>query len=443
MLGVGRQRSNLMGVHTVRHDVVGSLAKKLCWKLHHAVQPFYNRIPGARQVAKLSHSLAESGGRAARLAGREDFHYPGTSLLLNMAPHVPNVLHLHNLHGHYFDLRAVPLLSRSQPTLMTLHDAWLMTGHCAHSLSCEKWRMGCGQCPDLNLYPAIRQDATRENWQTKRGIFASCSIHVAAPSKWLMDKALNSLMAPAIISSRIIPNGVDTGVYRPIEKAEARETLNLPQDSHILLFSAYNASKNSWKDFPTIRNAITRLRRSELWRRLLLVVLGETKHTGSSEDPEIRFVPFESDQQRVACWYSAADLYVHAARADTFPNSILEAMACGTPAVATAVGGIPEQIQSTDWFGLGRGDQSKATGVLTPSGDSTAMAIAIERLLTDQTVRHQMTENSVRDVESRFTLKRQADEYLDWYRELIDMDRSRQPDSRRRTNDIELAVHAN
>ncbi len=69
------------------------------------------------------------------------------------------IVQCHNLHGGYFDLRALQWLSARVPTLLTLHDMWTLTGHCAHALGCDRWRTGCGRCPDLKLDPAIRADA--------------------------------------------------------------------------------------------------------------------------------------------------------------------------------------------------------------------------------------------------------------------------------------------
>lgn len=110
----------------------------------------------------------------------------------------------------------------------------------------------------------------------------------------------------------------------------------------------------------------------------------------------------------VASYYQAADVYVHAARADTFPNTVLEALACGTPVEATAVGGIPEQIED------GR------TGLLVPAGDAEGMAQAICALLCDEELRTHMSRRPADAGRGRFDPRRQVDAHLAWYREILD-----------------------
>ena len=108
----------------------------------------------------------------------------------------------------------------------------------------------------------------------------------------------------------------------------------------------------------------------------------------------------------VARWLQAADLYVHPSRADTFPNGVLEALACGTPVVASRVGGIPEQVRDE-------------TGVLVEPGDPAALAAAIESLLADPSRRERMSAAAAEDARARFSLDRQVDAYLALYVELL------------------------
>src|SRR5262249_24448165 len=120
--------------------------------------------------------------------GLEDFNHPYTRHLAELSGRRPDVLLCNNLHGGYFDLRQLPWLSMRLPVVLRLADSWAFTGHCAVPGQCDRWRTGCGRCPDLATPPAVSRDATRFNWQRKRWILARSRVHVAAPSRWLMDR---------------------------------------------------------------------------------------------------------------------------------------------------------------------------------------------------------------------------------------------------------------
>jgi glycosyltransferase involved in cell wall biosynthesis len=363
-----------------------------------------------RILPKITFQLSRLGdmpNEFARRAGREPFHYPGTRQLLELAPFKPQLVHAHNLHRDYFDLRFLPELSARLPLVLTLHDAWLMSGHCAHSFACERWKTGCGECPDLTIPPAIARDATAFNWRRKREIYARSRFYVALPSRWLLKKLKQSILAPAVIESRVIPNGIDLEVFRAGDRAAVRTRLGLPQNADILLFTALSIRENVWKDYATLRGAIARLAERRPGRPLIFLAVGEEGPNEKIGSAEIRFVPFLADSQRVAEFYQAADLYLHAARADTFPTSILEALACELPVVATAVGGIPEQIIDGE------------TGMLTPPGDAPAMADAIASLLDDAARRRAMSAKAGEEALRNFGRDRMIENYLCWFGEIL------------------------
>jgi glycosyltransferase involved in cell wall biosynthesis len=348
----------------------------------------------------------------ARL-GRENFDFPETWRLLELFPERPDILHCHNLHGGwlsrggYFDLRALPWLSRQVPTVMTLHDTWMLAGHCAYTLGCERWKTGCGHCPDLSIYPAISRDATAFNWNHKREIYATGRFHIATPSRWLLRHVEQSMLAPAMVEGRVIPNGVDSLVFSTGSKQQARESLGLPQKEAILLFVANAARSNIFKDYRTVEQSAIRAAAGYRRSKITLLVVGEKGEPISFDNGEIRFVTYQRDPKTMARYYQAADVYVHAAKSDTFPNTVLEALACGLPVVATATDGIPEQIDD------GR------TGFLVPAGDAEAMAHRIVRLLEQESVHRVLAAEAERDVRERFDVSQQVRAYLEWYDSIL------------------------
>ena len=351
--------------------------------------------------------IAEPGKTLDYHLGREDFGFPGTWKLLNLTPHAPDIVHTHNLHGGYFDLRVLPSLSKKIPLILTLHDAWLLSGHCAHSFGCERWKIGCGKCPDLGIQPPVVRDATSYNWKRKREIYEKSRLYVSTPSQWLLEKIEDSMLAPAVVESRVIPNGVDLSVFRPGEKQKVRLELDIPSDAVVLLFTANNIRQNMWKDYAMIRTALTLVDEQLRERKAVFIGLGEEAKMEPIGNIDLRFVPYQSEAATVARYYQAADVYIHASKADTFPNTVLEALACGTPVVATRVGGIPEQIKEGQ------------TGYLTPVGDPHAFAGRIIELLSRDDCRRNMGREAAIDARKRFDVKVQVDTYLEWYQTIL------------------------
>jgi glycosyltransferase involved in cell wall biosynthesis len=356
----------------------------------------------------------------------EDFSYPRTRHLLSLPPHRPDIVHCHNLHGSYFDLRSLPWLSHEVPVILHLHDAWLLSGHCAHSFDCERWKIGCGQCPDLSLYPAVERDATAYNWRRKRKIFARSRLYVTTPSEWLMGKVQQSILAPVMQSARVIPNSVDLSIFRPEDRLGARTKLNISRDAKVLLFTANGIRKNVWKDYETMRGSVATIAHRMRAHHLIFIALGEDAPTERIGQAEVRFIPYQKDRSAVARYCQAADIYIHAARAEVWGLAITEALACGTPVVATGVGGIPEQVKGLDlpqfslWnAGVNRYGKGEATGILVPCRDGQAMAASIEVLLRDDSLRRQLGENAARDASARFSMNGQTEEFLAWYRAIL------------------------
>lgn len=379
-----------------------------------------------RGLGLLSRSIrmaAHPRAAAAYYRGTEDFEFPGTYGLLDRLPERPDIVHCHNLHGGYFDLRALSWLSRTVPTVLTLHDSWTLTGHCSHSFDCDRWKSGCGRCPYLSTYPAIRRDGSAENWLRKRDIYSECRLHVATPSQWLMRRVEQSMLSPALLGARVIPHGVDLSVFRPGDKLASRETLGIPRDAHVILSPAKALLGGPWSDHSAWRTAAGIVAGQRRGQETLFIGLGQHAAHLQLGETKALFVEYQKDPDTLARYYRAADVYVHPATADTFPTMILEALACGTPVVATAVGGIPEQIRPAriaDIESAQPDSLAASTGVLVTGGDAEALANAVVSVLRNDASRERLGANAARDAHNRFALDEQVEAYLDFYRAIMD-----------------------
>jgi len=337
---------------------------------------------------------------AAWWLGHEDFEAPGTRLLLNLMHPAPEVVHCHNLHRDYFDLRYLPELSSRVPVVLTLHDEWLLTGHCSCSLGCPRWQVGCGCCPSLSTYPPIRRDASAFNWQRKRELLASSRFHLVTPSRWLMERVEQSPIMRGNSQRTVIHNGVDLASFCPGDQRAARQHLGLPEQSRIILFAHPVAKQSQFKDYPTFARCAALLASRRLPWPLVFLAIGPSLPPEDAGGARIVFVPRVTDRRTMADYYRSADLYMHPAHSENFPLAVLEAMACGKPIVATRIGGIPEQVTEGE------------NGFLPASGDSEAMAAAAEKLLLDDSLRQHLGMNGAERAVKYYGLNQMTDAYL-------------------------------
>lgn len=411
-LAVGHKSTNNPTVVLIPHATRSLWCADAVMALSEWLRPLEGRVRGVWRLRRLLARFSEPRLSLKQFInwwrGHEEFNYPGTRQLLKLSPGQPDILHCHNLHGRYFDLRMLPAISGQVPTMLTLHDTWMLSGHCAYSLDCERWRTGCGMCPYLSIYPGILRDGTAYNWSRKRDIYKNCRLYVATPSNWLMEKVQGSMFLPAVKEARVIHNGVDLTVFSPGKRSEARAHLNLPQDATVFLAAANALRRNVYKDYETVRKAVE-ISAHQSTRRIIAIFLGDEGPSERIGSAELRWVPYQKNPQTVAQYYQAADVFLHAANADTFPNTVLESLASGVPVIATAVGGVPEQIRDGQ------------TGFLVPVKDAAMMAGRMCQMMDDSKLTHYMGEQAAADAQARFDLNDHVRKYIEWYMEILDV----------------------
>ena len=315
-----------------------------------------------------------------------------------------DVIQVYNTHGGYFSHRLLPSLSRMRPIVWRLSDMWPMTGHCAYSGDCDRWKIGCGKCPDLAGYPPLPVDTTSLLWNIKNRLYARSNITLVAPSSWIEDMVRQSPLLQRF-DVRRIPNGLDLSVFRPMERSVARDILDIDPRQKVILFAAHGVDDNPRKGSLDLIEALKRLPSSRDHMLLLCGEGGEEWHR--KVDMPVKVLGYVADDRMMALVYSSADVIVLPSIVENLPNSVLEAMACGIPAVAYDTGGMKDAVRHMD------------TGYLARYRDVQDLANGITYLLNDDQLRTRLSTASRALIERQFGATQQANRFVDLYTEIL------------------------
>ena len=345
-----------------------------------------------RKLHKLLHRYQKKEG-IIDFYNLESFNIPKFEVFKNA-----DLIHLHNLHGAYFSPFVLPYLTSLKPTVWTLHDEQAYTGHCAYSFDCKKWMTGCGNCPDLNFYPKIKKDTTDFLLQTKKKIYDFSDFTIACTSNWLASRVKQSILKNKDI--RVIYNGIDEKVFTPTPKAYARKLLGLPLNKKILLFSASGSIKNPQKGGEYIIEAYNRLKSNNEY---LFINLGADKQGHKKNWLDI---PYINNEEKLALYYSAADLFIYPSQAEVFGLVIAEAMACQTPVIAFNNSAIPELISHME------------TGYLAENRNVDDFIRGIKTFINNDNLGENAGIKARELVLEKFTLDRMVNQYIQLYQEI-------------------------
>ena len=256
-----------------------------------------------------------------------------------------DIIHLHWINQGMLSLDDIhKILLSGKRVVWTMHDIWPATAICHVTLECRRYEEHCCHC---RLLPGGGGDSdfAAEVWRRKERMLNGQQLTFVTCSEWLANEARKSalLKGHTVVS---IPNPIDTHIYHPTDKRKARETMGLPAEGFVILFASQRVT-NPGKGMQYLLEACQLLAQQHPEQKdsITVAILG-----GHAEEI-VGQLPFRTcslgyvnDEQLIVAAYNAADVFVLPSLSENLPNTIMEAMACGTPCVGFNVGGIPEMI---------------------------------------------------------------------------------------------------
>lgn len=316
----------------------------------------------------------------SRITDRAGFYssIPTLILLHFIDRYKPDLIHLHNLHGYYINIRLLfnYIKRHNIPIVWTLHDCWAFTGHCTHFdyIGCYRWKTNCFSCPQRIEYPqSLVLDRSSRNFVQKKKLLTSLDkMSIVTPSVWLANCVKQSFLSKYDVTS--IPNGIDVTIFHPV-KSDIRQRLSIPNNKKIILTVA-----NVWNEKKGFSDVI-RLSRILPVNEYQVVMVGVTKPQLSLLPHSIIGIERTENINELVELYSAADIFFNPSKEETMGMVTIEALACGTPAIVYDRTAVPEAVDMN-------------TGIIINSDNLFEIQRIIERFKFDAKACQQRVEES-------------------------------------------------
>ncbi|MGB0403289.1 MAG: glycosyltransferase [Salibacteraceae bacterium] len=323
-----------------------------------------------------------------------------------------DVIHIHWINQGFLSISGLEQLGKLNiPIVWTFHDMWAFTGGCHHARNCSNFERSCGNCNFLKK--PYDNDISKSIWNKKKIAFDIFRFLPVTCSDWLASEAnKSSLLTNNAIS---IPNPIDTEKYKPINNGALRAEYGIPENRFLLLFAAMSLG-NPFKGFDYLKNAIQILKDKypSSFNKLDLLVMGNSDEEYFRDiNVPIHNLGLLSSEKKIIEAYNISDGYLTSSLEENLPNTIMEAMSCGVPAVAFEVGGIPEMISNGE------------TGFLAPLRNTEKLADALHNLISlSKSAYDKMSLNARRKVLNDYGNSLVAKKYQYQYETLLKESRS-------------------
>lgn len=312
-----------------------------------------------------------------------------------------DIVHYHLIQNNYFNIAALPFLSHTKPSVWTLHDMWPLTGHCVYSFDCERWRIGCGECPYLDTHIAMKYDRTAFMWKMKKLIYSRSSLDIIVASKWMLNKVKTSPLLSEL-PIHLIPFGIDTDIFSAQSKILSRSLLGIQCDNFVV---GVRSSNSKFKGLSQFKECLRKIHSN----RPITILTFDVK--GLLDEFKDRYQVVDcgwiDDEMKIRDIYNAMDIFVIPSLTESFNLMAIEAMSCEVPVVA---------FDTTPVCDLFFRDFA---GITVPYGDSKAMAHAVQTLIENENQKNILAKNGRKLALEHYKFKVQAQKILEVYKTSI------------------------
>jgi glycosyltransferase involved in cell wall biosynthesis len=294
------------------------------------------------------------------------FTWFGRSVIKHPDVKAADIIHLHWVNHGFLDPKHIAEIKKlGKPVVWTFHDSNAFTGGCHVRYTCDHYQRECGNCP-LLINPGDN-DISHNIWQQKNKAYQQLDFTIAAPSTWMQASVQkSSLMRGKAISQ--IPNTLETGIFKPADKAEAKKQAGLPTDKFIFLSGFMPSRKDLHKGTQYLLESMELLKQrlGADADKVELVVFGNRGTEAVPDFPfKTSFLGTINNDEKLALHYAAADAFLIPSLEDNLPYTVMESLSCGTPVIAFTTGGIPDMVKHeyNGYLATYRSSQSFADGM--------------------------------------------------------------------------------
>ncbi len=280
----------------------------------------------------------------ARLGFNGHGSYFATKRLIKKLKKInPNIIHLHNIHGYYLNLKVLFNYLKNDykgKIIWTLHDCWAFTGHCSYfsKIDCKKWKECCHNCPQLKEYPKEYIDTTKNEFLLKEKIFTNLNnLTLVTPSEWLKKLVERSFLKK--YKTVVINNGIDLKVFKQTFDDEIYDKYNIPKNKKIILGVA-----NIWEERKGLKDFIELSKLLDESYRIVLV--GVSDNIKNNLPNNIIGIKRTENVNELTLLYSLSYAFLNLTYEDNYPTVNIESVACKTPVITYDTGGCKETIKN-------------------------------------------------------------------------------------------------